>query len=284
MYEGPSPWQVRDEFDNLDNRGERDSSRTATPPALGAERPVAWPKRTVRTLSNGMQVVLAESHTFPKISAQLFFRNGNAVVAHTAPGLAEMVSAVVRTGTASRPSRRIEEDLRRMGANLGTHSGADSSAISASGLAEFSGSLLELIADLARNASFPDEEFERERRQRHEGLRIERTTPGFLASERLRRVLFGEHPYAIIAPSEDQVAAYKRDAAGDILPPLLFALRRAADCGRRFCQRTKCWRRSKESSASGTLRNRMPLRGPHLRILSGVACTWYICRARCRRK
>src|SRR5271168_2985434 len=87
---------------------------TTSAPALGPERPVLWPKRTVRTLSNGMQVVLAEARTFPKISAQLFFRSGNAVVAHTAPGLADMASAVVRTGTASRPSRRIEEDLRRM--------------------------------------------------------------------------------------------------------------------------------------------------------------------------
>ena len=45
----------------------------SSPPALGPERPVAWPKRTVLTLANGLQVVLAESRTFPKISAQLFF-------------------------------------------------------------------------------------------------------------------------------------------------------------------------------------------------------------------
>src|SRR5262249_54714998 len=39
----------------------------------------------------------------------------------------------------------------------------------------------------------------------------ERTTPGFLATERFRRVLFGDHPYAVIAPSEEQVAAYRRE-------------------------------------------------------------------------
>lgn len=178
-------------------------------PALREERPVAWPKRTVRTLANGMQVVLAESRTFPKITAQLFFRTGNASVALTSPGLAEMTAKVVRTGTASRPSRRIEEDLRRMGGDLGTTAGADNSAISISGLAEFSDGLLELVADLARNASFPVDEFEREGRQKIEGLRVERTTPGFLASERLRRVLFGKHPYAIISPTEKQVAAYE---------------------------------------------------------------------------
>jgi zinc protease len=187
------------------------SAVPATPPALGAERPVAWPRRTTRMLSNGMQVVLAEEHTFPKISAQLFFRSGNAVVAHRTPGLADLTATVVRTGTASRMSRQIEEDLRRMGADLATTAGADSSAISAGGLADFSGGILELIAELARDASFPAEEFERERRRKIEALRIERTTPGFLAGERLRRVLFGEHPYAIVAPTEEQVASYHRD-------------------------------------------------------------------------
>jgi len=182
-----------------------------TPPRLAPERPVVWPQRTVRTLANGLQVVLAESHEFPKISAQLYFRSGNALVARTTPGLADMTATVVRTGTASRSSRQIEEDLRRMGAGLGTSAGADTSAISISGLAEFSNDLLKLVSDLARNASFPADEFERERRQRYEERRIERTTPGFLANERFRRVLFGAHPYAIIAPTEEQVAAYTRD-------------------------------------------------------------------------
>jgi zinc protease len=187
----------------------------AAVPALSPERPVAWPKRTVRTLPNGLEVVLAESHTFPKISAQLYFRSGNAVVADHAPGLAELTASVVRTGTVSRTSRQVEEDLRRMGADLGTHAGADSSSIGISGLAEFSSGLLALVADLARHASFAENEFERERRRKLEELKIERTTPGFLASERLRRVLFGPHPYAIIAPTEAQLSAYHLEQLKD---------------------------------------------------------------------
>src|SRR4030067_3196307 len=90
--------------------------RPSTPPALAVERPVVWPRRTVRTLANGLQVVLVESHTIPKFTAQLMFRSGNAAGALESPGLAEITAAVVRTGTAGRTSRRIEEDLRRMGA------------------------------------------------------------------------------------------------------------------------------------------------------------------------
>ncbi len=186
-------------------------AQRSSPPALGPERPVAWPKRTVLTLANGLQVVLAEARTFPKISAQLFFRSGNASVAYRAPGLAELTATVARTGTTNRPLRRIEEDLRRMGADLAAHAGADTSAIGISGLADFSEGLLEMLADLARNASFPEEEFERERRQRIEGLKIQRSTPDFLATERLRRTIFGEHPYAIVAPAPEQVAAFRRE-------------------------------------------------------------------------
>src|ERR1700726_3538189 len=180
-------------------------------PSLGPERPVVWPARTRRKLANGLEVVLVESHTIPKFTGEIYFRSGNAVAAATAksPGLAEITATVVRTGTEKRASRQIEEDLRRIGADVGTSAGADTTAIGFNGLAEFSGDLLKLVAELAQQASFPADEFERERRQMIEGLRIARTTPSFLASERMRRVLFGAHPYAIIAPTETQVKEYR---------------------------------------------------------------------------
>lgn len=182
-------------------------------PSLGPERPVVWPARTHRRLANGLQVVLVESHTIPKFTGELYFRSGNAVAAATTktPGLSEITATVVRTGTEKRTSRQIEEDLRRIGADVGTSAGADTTAIGFNGLAEFSGELLELVAELAQQASFPADEFERERRQMIEGLRIARTTPSFLASERMRRVLFGAHPYAIIAPTEAHVKEYGRE-------------------------------------------------------------------------
>jgi zinc protease len=180
-------------------------------PGLAAERAVTWPKRTKVQLSNGLGVILAESHTIPKFHGELFLRSGNAAVADRAPGLAEMTATVVRTGTAKRASRRIEEDLRRIGADLSSNAGSDTSAISFAGLSELAEPLLGLVNELAREAAFPEPEFERERRQKLEEVKLERTQPGFLASERLRKVLFGAHPYGQVSPSEAQVAAYKRE-------------------------------------------------------------------------
>ena len=180
-------------------------------PALSAERPVTWPKRTKARLSNGLEVVLAESHAIPKFHGELLFRSGNAAAIDRGPGLAEMTATVVRTGTAKRASRQIEEDLRRLGADLSSSAGADTSAIAFAGLSELTEPLLGLVNELAREAAFPEAEFERERRQKLEEVKLERTQPGFLASERLRKVLFGSHPYAQVSPSEEQVTAYKRD-------------------------------------------------------------------------
>ena len=183
---------------------------SAVPP-LSAERRVTWPKRTKARLANGLEVVLAESHTIPKFHGELFLRSGNAAAVHRAPGLAEMTATVVRTGTTKRTSRQIEEDLRRLGADLSSHAGADNSTIGFAGLSELAEPLLQLVNELARDAAFPEAEFERERRQKLEEVKLDRTQPGFLAGERLRKVLFGAHPYAQVAPSEEQVAAYQRD-------------------------------------------------------------------------
>ncbi len=180
-------------------------------PALSPERQVTWPHRKRARLSNGLEVILVESHTIPKFHGDLYFRSGNAAAIDRGPGLAEITAAVARTGTTKRASRQIEEDLRRIGADLATSAGSDTSSISFAGLAEFAEPLLGMVDELAREAAFPEAEFERERRQKLEEVKLERTQPGFLASERLRKVLFGAHPYAQVSPSEEQVAAYKRD-------------------------------------------------------------------------
>src|SRR5215470_13008581 len=115
-------------------------------PALAPEHEVTWPKRTKARLSNGLEVILAESHTIPKFHGELFFRSGNAAVADRAAGLAEITAAVVRTGTSRRASRQIEEDLRRIGADLSTNAGSGTSEISFAGLSEFVEPLLVVVS------------------------------------------------------------------------------------------------------------------------------------------
>ena len=180
-------------------------------PELAAERELRWPKQIKAKLANGLEIILLESHTIPKFHGELYFRSGNATVASRGTALAEMAAVMVRTGTAKQSSREIEENLRGLGADLSVSAGQDNSGISFAGLSDYAEPLLQLVSELARQASFPAAEFERERRQKLEEVKLERTQPGFLAGERLRKVLFGNHPYAQISPTEGQVAAYARE-------------------------------------------------------------------------
>jgi zinc protease len=184
---------------------------SAVIPALGPERPLTWPPRLVHRLPNGLQVVLVEVGQLPLVRFQLIVRSGEACLSPVRPGLAELTVSLLRSGTARRNRHQIDEDLRRLGASLSTTAEPDFSSIAVRGLSETVEPLLELLAELVRWPVFPAEEFERERRQVLEALRVERVTPAFLASERLRAVLFGSHPYAVIAPREADLQSYRSE-------------------------------------------------------------------------
>jgi predicted Zn-dependent peptidase len=184
---------------------------SSTVPALAPEREVRWPQRTKAKLANGLEVILVEAHTIPKFHGELFFRSGNSAAVDRGVSLAEMTATMVRTGTAKSTSREIEERLRGLGADLSVSAGQDTSAISFAGLSDHAEPLLQLVHELACQASFPAPQFERERRQKLEEVKLERTQPGFLASERLRKILFDRHPYALVSPTEEQVSAYSVD-------------------------------------------------------------------------
>jgi predicted Zn-dependent peptidase len=188
---------------------------SALTPPLGPERGVRWPARTRSKLACGVPVVLVERHTIPKFSMQLYFRSGTAAGTLSAPAVPELTTLVLRTGTAQHDERQIDEELRRIGADLGVGANVDSSFISASGLSEYAKELAGVVADLARHPSFPAAPFDREKHNAAEGVRLERTSPGFLASERFRSVLFGEHPYAVVAPTEQQIEACTREALAE---------------------------------------------------------------------
>ena len=94
--------------------GSRPAEVAVGVPALAPERQVTWPKRTRTRLANGLEVILAESHTIPKFHGELLFRSGNAAAADRSIGLAEMTATVLRSGTRKRASRKIAHTMYRV--------------------------------------------------------------------------------------------------------------------------------------------------------------------------
>src|SRR5215471_10984431 len=184
--------------------------RREMPAPLGP-RPLNLPEPWETTLPNELGLVLIEDKRLPLISFRLAFRSGDASDPPQLPGLTDMLSHLVSEGTESRTSRQIAEEIERLGATLSVGSSSDITTIAASSLSIYASEILELIADVVSHSTFPQNEVDLARENTKQLLIQQRAQPSFLASERMAKVMFGEHPYAAISPTEEMLDALTRD-------------------------------------------------------------------------
>jgi len=163
-------------------------------------------------LANGLRVVMVEDRRFPLVTLRLAFSAGSKFDPAETSGLAETVSALLREGTPKRTSRQIAEELASLGASLNATVSPDNLVIAASVLAENAPKLLDLVADLARNASFPEDEIKLRKQNREQELIDARSRAETLAEEKFAALVYGSHPYGRILPTAESIARIDRAA------------------------------------------------------------------------
>ncbi|HEY0321142.1 MAG TPA: pitrilysin family protein [Pyrinomonadaceae bacterium] len=184
--------------------------RKQAPPPL-APKPLNIPKPYETTLPNGLQVVIVEDPRLPLVSYRLAFRAGDATDPTDTPGLMDMVTGLLSEGTTGRTSKQIADEVARFGATLTAGSNPDYTTISASALAMYRNEILDLLADITLNPTFPESEVKLAQRNALQGLIQQRSQAGFLANERMAHVLFGQHPYSIISATPESIGAMSHD-------------------------------------------------------------------------
>ena len=183
------------------------------PPEGGTPKPFTLPPKQTFTLKNGMQVTLVPYGTVPKVTVSAVVRVGNLNEGADQVWLANITGTMLKEGTSSRSGEQIAEEAARMGGQVNVSVGADLTTISGDVLSEFGPDLAALIADVVTHPSLPASELARIKNDRLRQLSIARTQPGSIASERFRQVLYPNHPYGRVFPSEEMVNRY---TIGDI--------------------------------------------------------------------
>jgi zinc protease len=178
--------------------------RREMPPPL-SPRPLNLPEAHETTLPNGLSLALIEDQRLPLISFRMSFRSGDASDPAALPGLTDMMSHLLSEGTDTRTSRQIAEEIERLGATLSVGSNSDFTTIAASSLSIYVDEILELMADVTLRSTFPQNEVDLARENTQQLLIQQRAQPSFLASERMAKEIFGEHPYAVISPTADML-------------------------------------------------------------------------------
>ncbi|GFE78158.1 peptidase M16 [Steroidobacter agaridevorans] len=165
---------------------------------------VQLPKPQEAVLKNGLRVSLLEDHKLPTFSMQLYFNGGGLADPADKRGVAMVTASQLREGTKQRSSREIAEQLATLGAALSSTAGPASgeSVVSVTGLSDNVEQTLAIASDVIRNPTFPASELDKFRARFLAQLQIQRANPGFQAQEQFMRAIYGEHPGALVVPSE----------------------------------------------------------------------------------
>jgi len=178
----------------------RPDNYPAKPPIAGPLESAPAPALTTRTLPNGLKVMVVPNHEVPYVTIELGLLTGG--FADAKPGTAPLALAMLTKGTATHTEGELAEELETYAISLGGNATLDYAAVSAGCLTEQLERAMGFLAEVVRTPTFPAEEFDKLRNQVRTGMTIREQQPEYLADRQLRRVLFGDHPYARTADGE----------------------------------------------------------------------------------
>ena len=148
------------------------------------------------TLENGVTVLVYETTAAQSVVIAGALRAGSVYELPEQNGLASMTAGGLMRGTTNRDFNAIHEALEDVGADINISSGWHRTQFSGKSLAEDLPTLLDVLADVLRNPTFPTAHIDRLRGELVTGLRIRSQDTRYRASRAFSESLFpADHPY-----------------------------------------------------------------------------------------
>ncbi len=187
------------------------SAQKETPPEGGQPRDFTLPPKTTFTLDNGLKATLVEFGIIPKVTIRAVVRSGNINEGENEVWLSDLTGDLMKEGTTTRSSEEMAREAARMGGGISVNVGDDQTQIAGEVLSEFGGDFVKLLADVMRNPKFPESELARLKNDRIRQLSLDKADPTSMATELFRRLLYPNHPYGRVYPTEKMLRDYTID-------------------------------------------------------------------------
>lgn len=178
------------------------------PPTAGAPKDFALPAAKRFTLANGLPVTMVPFGQVPKAAIRLVVAAGNVYESKDEIWLADLTGNLMREGTAAQTADAVARDFAAMGGELGISVGPDTTSISTEVLSERAADAVKKLADVAQTPRLPDTEIERVKGNLLRNLAISKSSPQAVAQERFAQLVYGEHPYGRVFPTEAMLKGY----------------------------------------------------------------------------
>lgn len=179
-----------------------------TPPAPGVPKAFRVPPSRTFALSNGMKVTLVPFGKVPKVTIELRVRTGIIDEGENDVSLASVAADMLLEATTTRTAQDISRQAASMGGSVGVTAGSEVALVQGDALTEFAPSLVDLIADVARNPKFAEADLKRILDKHARDNAIALTTPGTIGQTKLREIMYGKHPFAHFYPSEAMLRGF----------------------------------------------------------------------------
>jgi zinc protease len=167
-------------------------------PEIGKAQPLRLPPFERMTLSNGLQVVLAERHELPSVRMAMIVNAGYSSDYLATPGTASMTSSLLLDGTDKYSSLQLSDELDQLGLDISARASVDTSTVSIVGLTSKLKPAVDLLADIVEHPSFSAEEVARQKKIQTANIEQEKTQGVGIAIRILPPLLFGDkHPYGV---------------------------------------------------------------------------------------
>jgi zinc protease len=165
------------------------------PPRPLACRDVSFPAFDIRSLPNGLKVVVVNHAEQPAVSVRLIVRAGAAQDPPSKAGVAALAMSLLDQGTTTRSAQQVAEAIDSVGGELRTGTGRDLCYVDAAVMKDSFEIVTRLVADVVRNPAFAPGEIDRQRQQVVSALQVSDDDPAYVANVVIDRVVHGFHPY-----------------------------------------------------------------------------------------
>ena len=184
-------------------------------PALGADRAWHAPEAKTAKLDNGIEIFVVERKDLPKVAVTLATRAGSSFDPPEKDGLASLAVQVMRRGTKNRTALDVDSALGDLGATLGGGANREFATLDFEVLRRNLTPAMGLLADVAREPAFRQDELDREKKKRLDNLaQLENNSNGIMQRVSMMLAFGRTHPYG--RPGQGYRSTVEKLSADDL--------------------------------------------------------------------
>ncbi|MCA9561897.1 MAG: insulinase family protein [Myxococcales bacterium] len=158
----------------------------------------------IHDFPGGLRVIIQEDQTVPLVAVRAVVSGGLRLETEQTNGINNLVAELLTEGTASRSAQEIAQEIESMAGSISGFSGRNSIGLEMQVLSQEFDAAFELFADCLQNASFPEREVDRIRRELLAELAARADDLAGTAFRQLNRAIFRGHPlqYDVLGTTE----------------------------------------------------------------------------------